>query len=83
MLTKVEIIEKINNVITDQFGIEAEELDDSTSFVGDLHADSLDLVELIIETEDRCGISIQDSDAEKLVTRGKLTEFIFEHQPRE
>lgn len=83
METKQEIIDKINAVVVEQFDIEKEDLDLDTSFVKNLNADSLDLVELVMEVEDRCNITILDEEAEKIMTIGDLATFIYKKQSRE
>lgn len=60
--------EKVKQIIVDQLGVEASDVTDSSSFVDDLGADSLDRVELVMALEEIFGIEIPDDDAEKLVT---------------
>lgn len=60
--------EKVKQLIVDQLGVEASDVTDSSSFVDDLGADSLDRVELVMALEEIFGIEIPDEDAEKLVT---------------
>lgn len=60
--------EKVKQIIVDQLGVEASDVTDSSSFVDDLGADSLDRVELIMALEETFGIEIPDDDAEKIVT---------------
>jgi acyl carrier protein len=66
MNTTVE--EKIKNVIVEQLGVSADEVVPEASFVDDLGADSLDLVELIMVVEEVFGREIPDEDAEKIQT---------------
>ena len=66
MNTTVE--EKIKNVIVEQLGVSADEVVPEASFVDDLGADSLDLVELIMVLEEVFGREIPDEDAEKIQT---------------
>ena len=66
MNTTVE--EKIKNVIVEQLGVSADEVVPEASFVDDLGADSLDLVELIMVLEEAFGREIPDEDAEKIQT---------------
>jgi len=56
--------------------VEASEVTAATHFVNDLHFDSLDLVEITMEFEDRFGITIPDEEAEKTVTVGQAVELI-------
>ncbi len=59
-------------------GCSAEKVQDSTSFVTDLGADSLDTVELVMEFEDQFGLTIPDEDAEKIQTVGDAVSYITE-----
>jgi acyl carrier protein len=60
--------EKVKQIIMDQLGVEASDVTDTSSFVDDLGADSLDRVELVMALEETFGIEIPDDDAEKIVT---------------
>ena len=64
----MSVEEKVKNIIIEQLGVSADEVEMSASFVDDLGADSLDLVELIMSMEEEFDIDISDEDAEKLVT---------------
>ena len=70
------ILEKIQNILAQQFEVSADSISADTNIVDDLGADSLDVVELIMSAEDEFGISIPDEDAAELVTVGKLAEYI-------
>ena len=70
------IFEKIKKLIIEQLGVEEEDVTNDTSFVDDLGADSLDLVELCMAVEEEFDIEIPDSDAEKLTTVGDVVEYI-------
>lgn len=72
-----EIFEKVKEVIIDQLGIEDEEkVTMETTFIDDLGADSLDVVELIIALEEEFGMEIPETEAEKIVTVGDVVEYI-------
>ena len=78
------IFERIRKVIADQLGVDEGEIKPETSFVEDLNADSLDLVELIMSLEEEFskegkGIEISDEDAEKIVTVQDAVNYIVEH----
>jgi acyl carrier protein len=60
--------EKVKNIIIEQLGVSADEVEMSASFVDDLGADSLDLVELVMVLEEEFGYEIPDEDAEKIQT---------------
>lgn len=55
---------------------------DETRFKEDLEADSLDLVELVMELEDRYGVRIPDEDAAKILTVGQAADFVAVHAPQ-
>ena len=71
-----EIVSKVKAIIVDKLGVGEEEVTTTASFTNDLGADSLDLVELIMEFEKEFGISIPDEDAEKIVTVTDAIEYI-------
>ena len=70
------ILEKIQNILAQQFEVSADSISADTNIVDDLGADSLDVVELIMSVEDEFGFSIPDEDAAELVTVGTLAEHI-------
>jgi len=77
---KEAIFEKVKAIIVEQLGVEEDEVTPEASFIDDLGADSLDLVELIMAMEEEFGTEIPDEDAEKIVTVGDAVEYIREHQ---
>jgi len=72
----VNVEEKIKNIIVDQLGVSADEVVPEASFVDDLGADSLDLVELIMVLEEEFGKEIPDEDAEKIQTVKDAMDYI-------
>ncbi len=74
------IYDRLKGIVTEQLGVDEEEITPEASFVDDLNADSLDLVELIMSLEEEFGLEISDEDAEKIVTVGDAASFIEEHQ---
>lgn len=74
------ILEKVKEVIVDQLGVEEDIIKLDTSFVDDLGADSLDIVELIMSLEEEFDIQIPDGDAEKISTVGDVVEYIKNNQ---
>jgi acyl carrier protein len=78
------VFERVRKIIADQLGVEETEINPTTSFVEDLNADSLDLVELIMSLEEEFSkegkaIEISDEDAEKIATVQDAVNFIKEH----
>jgi acyl carrier protein len=69
---------KIKGIIAEQLGIDEEEVVNEASFVDDLGADSLDLVELIMALEEEFGQEISDEDAEKILTVQESIDYINE-----
>ena len=70
------ILEKIQNILAQQFEVSADSISADTNIVDDLGADSLDVAELIMSVEDEFGIAIPDEDATELATVGKIVEYI-------
>ncbi len=68
--------EKVIEIVSEQLGVPVEEISRESSFVDDLKADSLDVVELVMEFEDTFGITIPDDDYEKIQTVGDAIEYI-------
>jgi acyl carrier protein len=78
------VFEKVRKIIAEQLGVEEDDIKPGTSFVEDLNADSLDLVELIMTLEEEFGqggqgFEISDEDAEKIVTVQDAVSYITEH----
>ncbi|HZT99662.1 MAG TPA: acyl carrier protein [Ktedonobacteraceae bacterium] len=79
MPTAQEIQERLKKIIVDQLGVDESEVVPSASFVEDLNADSLDLVELIMSLEEEFKVQISDEDAEKITTVQEAQDYIEEH----
>jgi acyl carrier protein len=71
--------ERLKEILIKQFGEGEKTVTLETSFVNDLGADSLDIVELVMELEDEFDVSIPDEDAEKIQTVGDAVKYINEH----
>ncbi len=78
------VLERVRKIIADQLGVDEKEIKPETSFVDDLNADSLDLVELIMSLEEEFSkegktMEVSDEDAEKMATVGDAVSYIVEH----
>lgn len=70
------MFEKVRKIIAEQLGVEEEDVQMESSFIDDLGADSLDIVELIMAFEEEFDLEIPDSEAEKIATVGDAVEYI-------
>ena len=78
-MSSEEIFEKVKNIIVEQLGATESSVTMEASFIDDLGADSLDIVELIMALEEEFDTEIPDADAEKVVTVGDVVEYIKDH----
>ncbi len=74
--TEQEIEQKVKEVVSEIFNVEPDKVSRETSFTGDLSADSLDLVELIMRLEETFDISIPPEEAEKVQTVGEVIDWL-------
>jgi len=74
------IEEKVIGIVSEQLNIPKEDIKLNSDFVADLKADSLDLVELVMEFEDEFGVQIPESDQEKIKSVGDAVKYITEKQ---
>jgi len=74
------VAEQVKNIIADKLSVELEEVVPAASFVDDLGADSLDLVELIMSIEEEFDVEISDEDAEKMITVQDAMDYISKHE---
>ena len=75
-----EISEKVKAIIVDKLSVDAAEVTPEATFTGDLGADSLDTVELVMEFEKAFGVQVEDEAAEKFQTVGDVITYIEEHK---
>ena len=71
-----DISSKVKKIVADDLGIDESKVNEESSFIDDLGADSLDTVELVMAFEEEFGSEISDSDAEKILTVGDAVKFI-------
>lgn len=79
MATNQDVYDRLKKIVVDQLGVDESEVVPGASFVEDLNADSLDLVELIMSLEEEFKLQISDEDAEKITTVQEAEDYIEEH----
>ncbi len=75
----MELLDKVKQIIADQLGIDEDEVTPEASFIDDLGADSLDIVELIMAFEEEFDLEIPDEDAEKIKTVQDVIDYMKNH----
>ena len=78
-MTAAEVLERIRAHLSAELEIDPERIQPETRFKEDLEADSLDLVELVVELEDTYGIRIGEDEAERIKTVGQAVDFVLSH----
>jgi acyl carrier protein len=73
---EIMALEKVKKIVVEQLGVEEDEITMESSFIDDLGADSLDIVELIMALEEEFDLEIPDSEAEKITTVGDAVDYI-------
>jgi acyl carrier protein len=76
---KVEVLDRIKKIIAEQLGIDEDDVVPEASFIDDLGADSLDIVELIMAFEEEFDLEIPDEEAEKIKTVQNAIDYIKNH----
>ena len=80
-MTREEVFERVRGYLATELAVDAGEIGDGTRFKDDLNADSLHLVELLVELEDSYGIRIPDDEAAKMETVGAVVDYVAAHVP--
>jgi acyl carrier protein len=78
-MTREEVLERIREHLATELEVDPERVGETTRFREDLEADSLDLVELVVELEDNYGVRIPDEEAAKILTVGQAADFVAAH----
>lgn len=79
-MTETEAFDKIAGLIADRFDVEKDSITKQMNIKNDLSADSIDLVEFVLELEDTFDDEIPDEDAEKIATVGDAVDYVMAHQ---
>ncbi|OXM84636.1 acyl carrier protein [Paenibacillus rigui] len=74
-----EVLDRVKRIVIDRLGVDEAEVTLEANFKDDLGADSLDVVELVMELEDEFDMEISDEDAETITTVGQVVEYIKSH----
>jgi acyl carrier protein len=80
-MTRDQVMRLVREHLAEELEVDPAGIEEGTRFRGDLDADSLDLYELVMELEDRYGISISEEQAAKIETVGQAVDFVLEHAP--
>ena len=73
-------LERLQGIVSERLGVDSDQVVEGAEFIGDLNADSLDLVEVIMAMEQEFDLEIKDEDAENIRTVGDAVNYIQEHQ---
>ncbi len=79
-MTKEEVLQKVRLIITRHFDVEEDKVVETLNIKDDLGADSISIMEFVLELEDEFGTEISDEDAEKIETVGAAVDYISSHQ---
>jgi acyl carrier protein len=80
-MTRDEVLDLIREHLATELEVDPDAIEESTRFKEDLEADSLDLVELVMELEDRYGVRIPDEQAARIHTVGQAADFVAARAP--
>jgi acyl carrier protein len=78
-MTREEVLDRIREHLATELEVDRDRIGESTRFREDLEADSLDLVELVVELEDSYGVRIPDEEAAKILTVGQAADYVAAH----
>lgn len=80
-MTREEVFQRIRAHLSEELEVDPDVIRDETRFKEDLRADSLHLVELVVELEDSYGVRIPDDEAVKILTVGQAADYVADHAP--
>ncbi|MBL1228343.1 acyl carrier protein [Enterococcus sp. BWB1-3] len=78
-MTREEVLKKVANIISNHFEVDTENVTDQLNIKDDLNADSISVMEFVLELEDEFGTEISDEDAEQIETVGAAVDYIVNH----
>ncbi|CAM3189021.1 acyl carrier protein [Sporolactobacillus spathodeae] len=79
-MAEQDVLERVKKIVVDRLGVDEADVKPEASFKEDLDADSLDIVELVMELEDEFNLEISDEDAEKIQSVGDVITYIQSHK---
>jgi len=80
-MSREEVMDLVRRHLSEELEVDTGEIQEQTRFKEDLDADSLDLYELVMELEDRYGITVSEEQATRIKTVGDAVDFVLQHAP--